>query len=256
MALFSRGEYLKAAEDEAMAETIAKVLYPEDNHYEGKSLRLKQQYFFVSATVQSIVTKHLETYGTLKNFHEKERHSDQRHPPGPGDPGADADLHGRGGHELGRGVGHHHPAPWPTPTTRSCPRRWSAGPSSLVETLLPRDLADHSGDRPPLAGKGGELLPRSTSVTEKMAIVWGGEVRMANLCVAGGLSVNGVSGLHSEILKKDVFQDAYAMEPWKFTNVTNGIDHRRWLSEINPGSGRPGPGSAPVETTTCSILRR
>ena len=71
MALFSRGEYLKASEDEAMAETIAKVLYPEDNHYEGKSLRLKQQYFFVSATVQSIVTKHLETYGTLKNFHEK-----------------------------------------------------------------------------------------------------------------------------------------------------------------------------------------
>ncbi len=71
MALFSRGEYLKASEDEAMAETIAKVLYPEDNHYEGKSLRLKQQYFFVSATVQSIITKHLETYGTLKNFHEK-----------------------------------------------------------------------------------------------------------------------------------------------------------------------------------------
>jgi len=73
------------------------------------------------------------------------------------------------------------------------------------------------------------------SVTEKMAIVWGGEVRMANLCVAGGLSVNGVSGLHSEILKKDVFKNSYAMEPWKFTNVTNGIDHRRWLSEINPG---------------------
>ena len=71
MALFSRGEYLKAAEDEAMAETIAKILYPEDNHYEGKSLRLKQQYFFVSATVQSIVRKHLETYGTLQNFHEK-----------------------------------------------------------------------------------------------------------------------------------------------------------------------------------------
>ena len=71
MSLFSRGEYLKAAEEEAMAETIAKVLYPEDNHYEGKSLRLKQQYFFVSATIQSIATKHLDTYGTLKNFHEK-----------------------------------------------------------------------------------------------------------------------------------------------------------------------------------------
>ena len=71
--------------------------------------------------------------------------------------------------------------------------------------------------------------------TEKMAIVWGGQVRMANLCIAGGMAVNGVSGLHSEILKKDVFRDAYGMEPWKFRNVTNGIDHRRWLSEINPG---------------------
>ena len=71
MQLFSRGEYLKASEEEAMAETITKILYPEDNHYEGKSLRLKQQYFFVSATVQSVVTKHLNAYGTLKNFHEK-----------------------------------------------------------------------------------------------------------------------------------------------------------------------------------------
>ena len=71
--------------------------------------------------------------------------------------------------------------------------------------------------------------------TEKMAVIWGGEVRMANLCIAGGMAVNGVSGLHSDILRKDVFQDAYGMEPWKFKNVTNGIDHRRWLSEINPG---------------------
>ena len=71
--------------------------------------------------------------------------------------------------------------------------------------------------------------------TQKMAIIWGGEVRMANLCIAGGMAVNGVSALHSDILKKDVFKDAYGMEPWKFTNVTNGIDHRRWLSEINPG---------------------
>jgi starch phosphorylase len=71
--------------------------------------------------------------------------------------------------------------------------------------------------------------------TQAMAILWGDEVRMANLCIAGGMAVNGVSGLHSDILKKDVFKDAYGMEPQKFTNVTNGIDHRRWLSEINPG---------------------
>ena len=71
--------------------------------------------------------------------------------------------------------------------------------------------------------------------TRKMAIIWDGEVRMANLCIAGGMAVNGVSGLHSDILKKDVFKEACGMEPWKFQNVTNGIDHRRWLSEINPG---------------------
>ena len=95
MSLFSRGEYLKAAEEEAMAETIAKVLYPEDNHYEGKSLRLKQQYFFVSATVQSIVR---QAPGGLRHPEElprEERHPDQRHPPGPGDPGADAHPHRR-----------------------------------------------------------------------------------------------------------------------------------------------------------------
>lgn len=71
--------------------------------------------------------------------------------------------------------------------------------------------------------------------TQRMAIIWGGEVRMANLCIAGGMAVNGVSGLHSEILRRDVFRDACGMEPQKFLNVTNGIDHRRWLSEINPG---------------------
>ena len=233
MALFSRGEYLKASEDEAMAETIAKVLYPEDNHYEGKSLRLKQQYFFVSATVQSIVTKHLETYGTLKNFHEKNIIQINDTHPALVIP------------ELMRifmdEAGMNWDEAWDI-TSRSVAytnhtvlsealERW---PQQLVETLLPRvwqiiqEIARRWQEKV-------ENFFHDPSVTEKMAIVWGGEVRMANLCVAGGLSVNGVSGLHSEILKKDVFKNSYAMEPWKFTNVTNGIDHRRWLSEINPG---------------------
>ena len=233
MALFSRGEYLKASEDEAMAETIAKVLYPEDNHYEGKSLRLKQQYFFVSATVQSIVTKHLETYGTLKNFHEKNVIQINDTHPALVIP------------ELMRifmdEAGMNWDEAWDI-TSRSVAytnhtvlsealERW---PQQLVETLLPRvwqiiqEIARRWQEKV-------ENFFHDPSVTEKMAIVWGGEVRMANLCVAGGLSVNGVSGLHSEILKKDVFKNSYAMEPWKFTNVTNGIDHRRWLSEINPG---------------------
>ena len=233
MKLFSEGQYLHAAEERAMADAISQVLYPEDNHYEGKSLRLKQQYFFVSATVQSIVTKHLETYGTLKNFHEKNVIQINDTHPALVIP------------ELMRifmdEAGMNWDEAWDI-TSRSVAytnhtvlsealERW---PQQLVETLLPRvwqiiqEIARRWQEKV-------ENFFHDPSVTEKMAIVWGGEVRMANLCVAGGLSVNGVSGLHSEILKKDVFKNSYAMEPWKFTNVTNGIDHRRWLSEINPG---------------------
>ena len=232
MALFSRGEYLKASEDEAMAETIAKVLYPEDNHYEGKSLRLKQQYFFVSATVQSIVTKHLETYGTLKNFHEKNIIQINDTHPALVIP------------ELMRifmdEAGMNWDEAWDI-TSRSVAytnhtvlsealERW---PQQLVETLLPRvwqiiqEIARRWQEKV-------ENFFHDPSVTEKMAIVWGGEVRMANLCVAGGLSVNGVSGLHSEILKKTIFHDFYKHTPGKFTNVTNGIAHRRWLCYSNP----------------------
>ena len=233
MALFSRGEYLKAAEEEAMAETIAKILYPEDNHYEGKSLRLKQQYFFVSATVQSIAKKHLDVYGTLRNFHEKNvLQINDTHPalviP-----------------ELMRifidEAGMDWDEAWSI-TTRSVAytnhtvlaealERW---PQDLVAQLLPRiwQILMEISRR---WQKRVEEFYHDEGKTQKMAIIWGGEVRMANLCIAGGMAVNGVSALHSDILKKDVFKDAYGMEPWKFTNVTNGIDHRRWLSEINPG---------------------
>ena len=233
MSLFSRGEYLKAAEEEAMAETIAKILYPEDNHYEGKSLRLKQQYFFVSATIQSIATKHLATYGTLKNFHEKNVIQINDTHPALVVP------------ELMRifidEAGMNWDEAWDI-TTKSVAytnhtvlaealERW---PQSLVETLLPRiwQIIQEISAR---WQRKVENFYHDPSKTQAMAIVWGGEVRMANLCIAGGMAVNGVSGLHSEILKKDVFKDAYGMEPQKFQNVTNGIDHRRWLSEINPG---------------------
>lgn len=233
MVLFSRGEYLKAAEDEAMAETIAKILYPEDNHYEGKSLRLKQQYFFVSATVQSIVRKHLETYGTLQNFHEKNViQINDTHPALviPELMRIFIDEAGMGWDEA-----------W-TITTQAVAytnhtvlaealERW---PQTLVQQLLPRIwqiLIEISARWQ----RKVEDFYHDNNKTQKMAIIWGGEVRMANLCIAGGMAVNGVSGLHSDILKKDVFRDACGMEPWKFQNVTNGIDHRRWLSEINPG---------------------
>ena len=232
MSLFSRGEYLKAAEEEAMAETIAKVLYPEDNHLEGKSLRLKQQYFFVSATVQSIAAKHLEVYGTLKNFHEKNVIQINDTHPALVIP------------ELMRifidDAGMDWDEAWSI-TTQSVAytnhtvlaealERW---PQNLFEHFLPRiwQITQEIASR---WQKKVEDFYHDPQKTEKMAIIWGGEVRMANLCVAGGMAVNGVSALHSDILRKDVFKNACTMEPWKFQNVTNGIDHRRWLCEINP----------------------
>ncbi|MDO4314912.1 MAG: glycogen/starch/alpha-glucan phosphorylase [Oscillospiraceae bacterium] len=233
MSLFSRGEYLKAAEEEAMAATIAKVLYPEDNHYEGKSLRLKQQYFFVSATVQSIATKHLDTYGTLKNFHEKNVIQINDTHPALVVPELMRIFIDEAGMDWDEA--------WDI-TTKSVAytnhtvlaealERW---PQSLMESLLPRiwQIITEISRR---WQEKVENFYHDPGKTQAMAIIWGGEVRMANLCIAGGMAVNGVSGLHSEILKKDVFRDACGMEPWKFQNVTNGIDHRRWLSEINPG---------------------
>ena len=233
MKLFSEGQYLRAGEERAMADVISKVLYPEDNHYEGKSLRLKQQYFFVSATMQSITRQHIQTYGTLKNFHEKNVIQINDTHPALVVP------------ELMRifidEAGMNWDEAWEI-TTKSVAytnhtvlaealERW---PQSLMETLLPRiwQIIQEISAR---WQRKVENFYHDPAKTQNMAIIWGGEVRMANLCIAGGMAVNGVSGLHSEILKKDVFKDAYGMEPWKFQNVTNGIDHRRWLSEINPG---------------------
>ena len=235
MALFSRGEYLKAAEEEAMAETITRILYPEDNHYEGKSLRLKQQYFFVSATVQSIVTRHLETYGTLDNFAEKNvLQINDTHPAlvipelmriFVDEAGLDWD---RAWEITCRSVAYTNHT-----VLAEALERW---PQHLFETLLPRvwQILTEIAAR---WQKKVEDFTHDAAKTERLAIIWNGEVRMANLCIAGGMAVNGVSRLHSEILKHDVFRDAYAMEPQKFTNVTNGIDHRRWLHEINPALG-------------------
>ena len=233
MSLYSRGEYLKAVEQQAMAEVIAKVLYPDDNHYEGKSLRLKQQYFFVSATAQSIVRQHRAQYGTLRNFHEKHViQINDTHPtlviP-----------------ELMRILldveGYSWDDAWYIVTHTVCYtnhtilaealERW---PQSLIQSLLPRiwQILKEIARR-----YQNELQNRYGNDQGKiahMAIIWGGEVRMANLCVCACQTINGVSALHSDILKRDVFHDAYVANPEKFQNVTNGVDHRRWLSQINP----------------------
>ena len=233
MSLFSQGEYLRAVEQHAMAETIAKVLYPEDNHYEGKSLRLKQQYFFVSATMQSIVRKHIELCGTVMDFHEKNVIQINDTHPALVIPELmrifmdDAGLEWDEAWEITR-----QSVAYTNHTVLSeALERW---PQELVQTLLPRiwEIIEEISRR--WQNKVDEFY-HDGAKTAEMAIVWDGQVRMANLCVAVCTAVNGVSALHSDILRKDLFKDAYGMTPEKFKNVTNGIDHRRWLSEINPG---------------------
>ena len=233
MKLFNGGEYIRAMEQNAMAEVITKVLYPEDNHAEGKSLRLNQQYFLVSATIQDIVRRHLRIYGTLDNFPELVAiHLNDTHPvlaiP-----------------ELMRILldecGYSWDSAWDIVTrsiaytnhtvmaealecwqvdmfARKLPRIYQ-----IIEEINKRFCAEMHEK-----GIDGSQIAR-------MAVINDGIVKMANLAVIAGHSVNGVSKLHSEILKESVFSDFYKVTPEKFKNVTNGIAHRRWLNQSNPG---------------------
>ena len=233
MKLFSEGQYLHAAEERAMADAISQVLYPEDNHYEGKSLRLKQQYFFVSATIQSITRKHIQQYGTLKNFHEKNViQINDTHPTLviPELMRILIDDAGMGWDEAWHITTHC--VAYTNHTVLS--EALEVWPQQLFETLLPRvwQILQEISRR---WQQQVEEFYHDPAKTAKLAIIWDGGVRMANLCIAGSMAVNGVSALHSEILRKDLFKDACQMQPDKFKNVTNGIDHRRWVSQINPG---------------------
>ena len=233
MQLFSQGQYLKANEERAMADSISTILYPEDNHYEGKSLRLKQQYFFVSATIQSITRKHIQQYGTLKNFHEKNViQINDTHPTLviPELMRILIDDAGMGWDEAWNITTHC--VAYTNHTVLS--EALEVWPQQLFETLLPRvwQILQEISRR---WQQQVEEFYHDPVKTAKLAIIWDGGVRMANLCIAGSMAVNGVSALHSEILRKDLFKDACQMMPDKFKNVTNGIDHRRWVPQINPG---------------------
>lgn len=232
MSLFNQGSFIKAMEQSAMAEAISKVLYPADNSPEGKSLRLRQQYFLVSASIQDIIQRHLTKYGTLDNLPEKVAiHINDTHPT-------------MAIPELMRIM------------LDECGYGWDDAWSIVTKTVA---YTNHTVMKEALECWSEELysrlLPRIYQITkeidnrfrayvwgvthdadkvERMAIVSGGVVRMANLCVAGSHSVNGVSALHSEILKETVFNDFYTITPDKFTNVTNGIAFRRWLCQANP----------------------
>ena len=233
MSMFSRGEYVKAVEAQAMAESISKVLYPADNHIEGKSLRLKQQYFFVSASIQSILFKHLKYNKDLSNLSEKIAiHINDTHPtlciP-----------------ELMRilldDYGWSWDDAWKTVTEvisytnhtvmQEALERW---PQSLFKSLLPRIYQIIKEINQRYCADLWNVFPGDWQKISNNAILSDSEIRMANLCLVASHTVNGVSALHSDILKNDVFADYYKVAPEKFTNVTNGITHRRWLCEANP----------------------
>jgi len=233
MDLFSRGEYVKAMEQNAIAEAISKVLYPADNHYEGKSLRLKQQYFFVCASLQNIVRKHIAQFGTLDNFNDKVViHINDTHPalcvP-----------------ELMRILIDEHNYSWDKAweiTTKTLAytnhtvmaEGLETWPVELFSARLPRIYMIINEINKRFCDMIWQYYPGEWDRIARMAIVSYDQIKMANLCLVACFSVNGVSKLHSQILKDKNFKDFYYIAPKKFNNVTNGIAHRRWLCQSNP----------------------
>lgn len=233
MKLFTQGQYMQAVQENTTAETLSRVLYPSDDHTEGKLLRLSQQYFLVSASLQNIVADHIAVYGTLSNFSDKVAiHINDTHPalciP-----------------ELMRILmdiySYSWEAAWDTviktvsytnhtvmPEALEC---WN---EELFHLRLPRIYTIVCEINRRFCADLWNLYPGDWTRISKMSIVAGGQLRMANLSVVGSHTVNGVSKLHSEILKQTVFHDYYKTTPEKFTNVTNGIAHRRWLCMSNP----------------------
>ncbi len=230
---FNRGDYLRALEQQANCEVISKVLYPEDHHMEGKSLRLRQQYFLVSASIQDILRRHLRTYGTLDNLPEKAAiHINDTHP-ALVIPELMRHLLDECGYSWDTAFDIvSRTAAYTNHTVMS--EALECWQCDLVKSRIPRifDIITEIDNRH--RAKVWEQT-HDANYVERTAIISGGMVRMANLSVAVCHSVNGVSKLHSEILKDDLFNDYYRLTPEKFTNVTNGIAHRRWLCSANKG---------------------
>ena len=233
MYLFSEGEYVKSMEQRTMAEVITKVLYPADDHIEGKTLRLKQQYFFVSATAQDIVRKHIKKWGDIKSF--AKHHTIQindTHPTLiiPELMRIFMDQYHLGWDEAWDIV--KQSVAYTNHTVMSeALEKW---PQDLVQKLLPRQWEIMCE----INRRWCDYLVANFGQDERVGrnlIIRDGQVHMANMCLAACYKVNGVSGLHGDILKRDLFNDIYTLRPERFTHVTNGIDHRRWLSQINPG---------------------
>lgn len=233
MKSFSQGDYMRAMQEDNEAELISKVLYPSDNHFEGKSLRLKQQYFLVSASLQNIVKDHLRRYGSLDSLPDRAAiHINDTHPalciP-----------------ELMRILMDEHGYTWEDAwsiVTRTVAytnhtvmsealEKWS---EDLISRRLPRIYSILKEINQRFCGEMWNKFPGDWDKIDRMSIFSHSQIKMANLCVIASHKVNGVSKLHSEIIKDSIFKDFNDVFPEKFTNVTNGIAHRRWLCQSNP----------------------
>ena len=230
---FDKGDYQKAVEQQNLARTICEVLYPNDNHIAGKELRLKQQYFFVSASVQRAVKKYMEKHDDIRRIHEKVCF--QLNDTHPTVTVAElmrilVDEYGLGWEEA-----------WGI-TNKTCAytnhtimsealEKW---PLELFSRLLPRiyQITEEINRRFILEIQ--RAYPNDYNKVEKMAIIYDGQVKMAHLAIAASFSVNGVARLHTEILKNQELKDFYLMMPEKFNNKTNGITQRRFLLHGNP----------------------
>ncbi len=230
---FDKGDYQKAVEQENLARNIVEVLYPNDNHYAGKELRLKQQYFFISASVQEAIEKYMRTHNDIRKFYEKVTFQlNDTHPTV-----AVA--------ELMRILMDEYYLTWDEAwdvTTKTCAytnhtimaealEKW---PIELFSRLLPRvyQIVEEINRR--FIAEIERRYPGNQEKVRKMAIIYDGQVKMAHLAIAAGYSVNGVARLHTEILKNQELKDFYEMMPEKFNNKTNGITQRRFLLHGNP----------------------
>lgn len=230
---FDKGDYQKAVEQENLARNIVEVLYPNDNHYAGKELRLKQQYFFISASVQAAIEKYKKKHSDMRKFYEKVTFQlNDTHPTV-----AVA--------ELMRILVDEENLEWDEAwevTTKTCAytnhtimaealEKW---PIELFSRLLPRiyQIIEEINRR--FLIEVGRKYPGDQNKVNKMAIIHDGQVKMAHLAIVAGYSVNGVAQLHTEILKKQELRDFYEMMPQKFNNKTNGITQRRFLLHANP----------------------
>ena len=230
---FNKGDYMKAVEQENLARNIVEVLYPADEHYAGKELRLKQQYFFISASVQAAIAKYKKNRSDIRKFYEKATFQlNDTHPTV-----AVAELMRILMDEEGLGWDE----AWEV-TTKTCAytnhtimaealEKW---PIELFSRLLPRiyQIIEEINRR--FVDEIKAKYPGNQEKIRKMAIIYDGQVKMAHLAIAAGYSVNGVAALHTEILKNQELKDFYEMMPEKFNNKTNGITQRRFLLHGNP----------------------